>query len=131
MKPIGPYSRPHVLAKLDRRTAESQLLENVRKELTAHVGGRPDAVQASIIERIAMLTLHAALMDQKMLEDSGEGAVGMSKADVDKYLSWTNAIARLVAKLGPSKAADAKPRLTIQQKFALKQAALAEREDAA
>lgn len=112
MKPIGPYSRPHVLAKLDRRTSEAQLLENVRKELTAHVGGKPDAAQAMLIERAAMLTLHAALMDQKMLEGGGEGAAAMSKADVDKYLSWTSAIARIVAKLGP-RVDPAKPQRTL------------------
>lgn len=122
MKALGPYSRSHVLAKLDRRTAESQLVETVVRELTAHVGGKPDATQAMLIERVAMLTLHCALMDRKMLGEDGEGANAMSKADADKYLAWSNTISKLLKHLGPSKAvADNQPRMSIKERLALKQ----------
>jgi hypothetical protein len=36
---MGPYSRPHRLAKLDGRTREAALLRKTRARLTEHVGG--------------------------------------------------------------------------------------------
>ena len=48
---IGPYSRPHRLAKLDGRTREATVLRETREALIAHIGGQPSAVQAALIER--------------------------------------------------------------------------------
>jgi hypothetical protein len=52
---IGPYSRPHMLAKIDGRTKESRLMAAARDELTRHVGGSPSHVQRVLIERAARL----------------------------------------------------------------------------
>jgi hypothetical protein len=48
---LGPRSRPHMLAKLDKRTKEGKALAELRDELTRHVGGAPSAVQRVLIER--------------------------------------------------------------------------------
>jgi hypothetical protein len=37
--PIGPYSRPHRLAKIDGRTKIAKLMRETRAALIAHVGG--------------------------------------------------------------------------------------------
>ena len=96
MPPIGPYSRPAALAKLDGRTRESRLLESTRKELVAHVGGSPSATQRALIERCAMLSLHLALMDEKALTNSGR----MTELDSRTYLAWSNTLARTMKILG-------------------------------
>ena len=54
MSQIGPYSRPATLAKLDGRTRESRLMQTARAELSAHVGGKPSAVQRRLIDRACM-----------------------------------------------------------------------------
>ena len=41
MPKLGPYSKSATLAKLDRRTTEARLLQSLRRELVAHVGGFP------------------------------------------------------------------------------------------
>ena len=48
---IGPYSRPHMLAKIDGRTKEARLLEAARASLARHVGGSPNDIQRVLIER--------------------------------------------------------------------------------
>ena len=102
-QPIGPYSRPHVLAKLDRRTREARLLATLREELTAHVGGQPSAVQYAVIERAAWLGLRLAMMDAKAAE-----AGDMGERDGRQYLAWANSYGRLLRQLGgPAKAGSA------------------------
>ena len=91
---VGPYSRPHVLLRLDGRRRESQLLAHVRAELTTHVGGSPSATERALIERAATLTLHISLMDTKAIE-----AGGMSARDSREYLAWSNALTRTLALL--------------------------------
>jgi hypothetical protein len=65
---IRPAYRPVVLAKLDARTKQARLLRETRAALTAHVGGKPSAVQAAMIERAVQLTLRIADMDAKFAE---------------------------------------------------------------
>ena len=74
MSRIGPYSTPTVLAKLDGRTREARLMQKVRDDLTGHLGGDLTAPQTALVERAAWLSLHVALMDEKMLQE-GEGRV--------------------------------------------------------
>jgi hypothetical protein len=94
MPQIGPYSRPPALARLDQRTREAKLLREATADLTAHVGGKPSAVQRRLIERAAMLALRLALMDAK--EPHG----GLSERDAREYLCWNNAYVRTLAALG-------------------------------
>jgi hypothetical protein len=61
--------RPVALAKLDQRTKEARLMRETRAALVAHVGGKPSAVQAAMIERACQLTLRIVAMDRKFAED--------------------------------------------------------------
>ena len=78
-------------------------MRRVRRELVAHVGGQPNAVQRQLIERAVRLSLALELFDERMMHE----ASFMAK-DHNKYISWSNALARTLARLGV-KAADAKP----------------------
>lgn len=110
MRKIGPHSRPNVLAKLDGRTREAQLMRKVREDLTQHIGGSPSATQAALIERAAWLSLHVALMDEKTMQpDAGP----LSERDSRQYLAWSNALTRILRDLGADKAKPAKPRQTL------------------
>jgi hypothetical protein len=101
---MGPYSKPNTLTKLDRRTKEARLVEQVRADLVAHVGGAPSTSQAMIIEQAAQLRLRIALMDRKLAE-SGT----LTDHDGRQYIAWSNALIRTVARLGTKGVAKAAP----------------------
>jgi hypothetical protein len=91
--PIGPYSRPHRLAKVDGRTRLAKLMRNTRAELVAHVGGEPSATQRALIEQVVLLTARCCQADAKIL----------AGADADygkEYLAWSNALRRALRDLG-------------------------------
>jgi hypothetical protein len=71
---IRPTYRPVALAKLDQRTKEARLMRETRAELAAHVGGKPSAVQAAMIERACQLTLRIVAMDRKFRISPGATA---------------------------------------------------------
>lgn len=110
MPEIGPYSRPHVLAKLDGRRREAKLMQTVREDLTAHIGGNPTATQKALIDRAAWLQLHVSLMDAKTLEDGGP----LSERDSRQYLAWSNALTRILRDLGADKPRSAKPKQSLR-----------------
>ena len=117
MPVIGPYSRPRTLAKMDQRTREAQILRATRRELTAHVGGRPSATQAALIERAAWLTLHVALLDAKRVQGAA------SEHDSRTYLAWSNSLTRTLAAMGL--AAAPKPVATLADHLAERREAAA------
>ncbi len=90
-----PEYRPVVLGKLDRRTWQGRLLRDARAELVAHVGGRPSATQAALIEQLAQLRLRLALYDRRFAE-RGE----QTDHDRRSYLAFANTYARLLGRLG-------------------------------
>lgn len=92
---LGPYSRFHAIAEIDQRTKEAQLMCRVRDELTAHVGGRPSAVERLLIERATMLSLRVAQIDIKIM--AGEV---LTLHDNQHALSWNNALRRTLSELG-------------------------------
>jgi hypothetical protein len=102
---LAPHSKPEMLAKLDRRTKESRLLEAARASLTRHVGGSPNDVQRVLIERAARLQVFIELMDAAAFE-----AGGMSDHASRQYLAWVNTLRRCLCDLGLKEAAPAKPR---------------------
>ena len=53
-------SKRRGIVRVDRRTREGKLLEQIRAALTAQVGGSPNFVQCAIIERAAFLSVEAA-----------------------------------------------------------------------
>ncbi|MBB4272333.1 hypothetical protein [Rhizobium mongolense] len=113
MPDIGPYSRPSVLAKLDGRTREARLMQTVRDDLTAHIGGNPTATQKALIDRAAWLQLHVSLMDAKTLDDGGP----LSERDSRQYLAWSNALTRIMRDLGADKPRS-KPKRSLQDLLA-------------
>jgi hypothetical protein len=103
-QPLGPYSRPAALANFDGRSRDGRFMRRVRADLTAHVGGKPSAAQRAIIDRIAWLHLHIAMIDARSSERRG-----MTDCDARTYLAWTNTLARMLGRLG-LKGAAAEPR---------------------
>ena len=47
---IGVYRRPRNLSNMDGHSREARILRRARFELTAHVGGKPSAMQRMQIE---------------------------------------------------------------------------------
>ena len=103
VKEIGPYSRPHRLAKLDGRTREAALMRDMRARLIAHVGGSPSAVELALIDRAAQLMLKVAQLDAKL------DASAMSDHDHRHYLAWSNSLTRTLEKLGMKSAPERAP----------------------
>jgi len=95
MPKIGPYSRCATLRKLDKRTKEARLLQTMRAELSAHVGGRPNIAQQILIDQAAQLRLRIALMEAEGT-DPGE----MTERRQVQFLAWTGALTRLLKDLG-------------------------------
>jgi hypothetical protein len=84
---IHPRYRPVALAKLDQRTKEARLIRETRAALVAHVGGKPSAVQAAMIERACQLTLRIVAMDRKFAETCEQ-----TDHDSRTYLAWSNSL---------------------------------------
>jgi hypothetical protein len=78
-------------------------MRRVRRELVAHVGGRPNAVERQLIERAVRLSLALELYDEMMMHEASFLA-----KDHNKYVAMSNALGRALTRLG-IKAADAKP----------------------
>ncbi len=70
-------------------------MRQLRAELVAHIGGRPSATQAALIDQITQLRLRIATMDRAFAETAA-----MTEHDSRTYLAWANAYARLLRHLG-------------------------------
>jgi hypothetical protein len=106
-----------MLAKIDGRTKQSRLMQAARDELIAHVGGQPNSVQRTLIERAARLQLYIAMMDA---ETSETGT--MTERNSRQYLAWCNALRLCLRELGvKASAAEAPP--SLDQYLASKNAA--------
>jgi hypothetical protein len=106
VRAIRPYSRPHVLTKLDGRTREAQLMQQVREDLTSHCGGNPSVTQRLLIDRASILTLKVAQIDRKIL--TGES---LTLHDSNYALAWNNALRRTLTALGVKPAEKPAPSL--------------------
>jgi hypothetical protein len=115
-KPLGPYSRPGALAKMDGRTKEARLVRETRAALLAHVGAAPSATQRALIDRAVQLTLRVSVMDRKFAED-----VTPTEHDTRTYLAWSNSLSRALRDLGMKGVAESPP--TLQEHLAARQAA--------
>jgi hypothetical protein len=62
-------------------------MRETRAELAAHVGGKPSAVQAAMIERACQLTLRIVAMDRKFAETGAQ-----TDHDSRTYLAWSNSL---------------------------------------
>ena len=89
-------------------------MRSTRAELVAHVGGRPSAVQAALIEQAVQLRLRLAVMDRKFAETGAQ-----TDHDSKTYLAWANSFARLMTRLGlEGAAAQSVPTRSIAQTIA-------------
>jgi hypothetical protein len=95
----GPYSRLD-LPTFSGKTREGALLRGVRAELVKHVGGRPSATQAVLIEAAAQLRVRISLMDRKFSETHEQ-----TDHDTRVYLAWVGSLARLMTRLDSLKGA--------------------------
>jgi len=75
--------------------------------LTEHVGGKVSIVQRALIHRAARLSLHLEIMDERSLA----GDHVFTTHDHLHYVSWSNALARLLSRLGIEGAAQKPPSL--------------------
>jgi hypothetical protein len=99
----GPYSRLD-LPTFSGKTREGAFLRGVRAELVKHVGGRPSATQAALIEAAAQLRLRITLMDRKFSETHTH-----TEHDTRVYLAWVGSLARLMTRLDSLKGVADKP----------------------
>ncbi len=86
------------------RSREGQLYRAVRAELIAHCGGAPSIAERTIINRLAMMQLHLAHLDESMFRDGG-----LSPHATREYLAWCNSVAKLLRQLGLKGAAERPP----------------------
>jgi hypothetical protein len=70
-------------------------MRQVRRDLTAHIGGNPNAAQRMLIERAVILSLRVAMLDQKIVN----GEI-LTTLDNNQYLAWSNSLVRTIARLG-------------------------------
>ncbi len=92
---VGPYSRHSAIALIDGRSREAQYMKRARAELHAHVGGNPNAVQRSLIERAVRLMLGLELLDERLTHGQA-----FTAHDHNHYIAWSNALTRTLARLG-------------------------------
>jgi hypothetical protein len=91
---ITPHSRLLRRGSIDGRSREGRFLAACRAELAAHVGA-PTRAEAVLIDRVAWLRLHLALIDERAV-----GGNPMSAHDQRAYLAFSNAVVRAMRQLG-------------------------------
>jgi hypothetical protein len=96
---LGPYSRiidRGARGAISGNTWEGRYLRTYEQMLIEHVGGNPNIVQRALITRASRLALHLELMDKRSLSEGKP----LTTHDHLHYVSWSNAITRLLARLG-------------------------------
>jgi len=89
------------------RSREGRYIAAYEGMLTAHVGGNPSVVQRALISRAARLALHLELMDERSLANRRI----FTTHDHLHYVSWSNALARLLCRIGIEPATTPQPNL--------------------
>jgi hypothetical protein len=112
--PIGPYSRPHRLRKLDGRTHLGRHLRDFERGLIGHVGGRPNPVQWALIDQAVALKRQIALLESAGLE---------TDHDRRSYAAWNSHLRLTLRELGLKGAAPRPP--TLEEAIAAGRAAIA------
>jgi hypothetical protein len=94
--PMGPYSKAVILARPDGRSREARMLNRCRNVYAEYLGGwdKLSPPQQALIERIAMLQLRVAKLDEKML--TGQ----FTDFDTKQYLAWSNSLVRAMREVG-------------------------------
>jgi hypothetical protein len=95
MPRLGPYSKAATLAKQDKRTKPARLMASLRRELIAHVGGKPSIPQTLLIDQACALQLRLALMDK----DTDKVGT-MTERNQVQYLAWSGSLQRVLNQIG-------------------------------
>ena len=77
------------------RTAEGRRLREFRQGLIDHLGGRPSAVQMTLIDRATVLMHHLAHLDRR-----AEIEGGLSEHATRVFLAWQNTLTRTLQAIG-------------------------------
>jgi hypothetical protein len=96
---VGPYSRAidrGALGCISGNSREGRFLRAYEAMLLEHVGQHVSIVQRALVSRAARLALHLELMDERSLA----GGHQFTEHDHNYYISWSNSLARLLARLG-------------------------------
>jgi hypothetical protein len=106
---LGPYSRVidrgAIGGLIDGRSREGRFLRAYERQLAEHCGNNPSIVQRALIQRAARLALHLELMDERSLA----GDHVFTTHDHNHYVGWSNALARLLSRLGAQPATTPQP----------------------
>jgi hypothetical protein len=84
--PLGPSSMEHVINNLDRRSQVGRVLEQVKRDLTEHVGGDPTAAENLIIHAASLCATRLYLLQQKTLGFADPSEAGEHDAKCFSYL---------------------------------------------
>jgi hypothetical protein len=102
---------------IDGRSREGRFLRAYERMLLAHVGERPSITQRALISRAARMALHLELLDERALTDRHV----FTQHDANYYVSWSNSLSRILARLGfepsppPKPPAPPLPQLTLSE----------------
>lgn len=102
---IDPQTRPIQWAG-KRNTRLGYLYTALRSELVKHIGGAPNPAQRALIDRVAMVQVRMALMDERMFRDGD-----MSEHAGREYLAWANSMSRMLQAIGLDSAPAPQPTL--------------------
>jgi hypothetical protein len=102
---------------VDGRSREGRLVRKVRRELTAHLGGKPSAAEMLLIDRCAWLSLRLAQLDAKLANG------GLTEHDGRFYIAWSNTLTRTLRSLGLKGAKDQVPARSLADLLAERAAA--------
>jgi hypothetical protein len=102
---IDPQTRP-LRWSGKAHSREARVYREFRRELVKHVGGRPNAAQRVLIDRLAWLQTHLAGMDERALREGG-----LSEHAQRQYLAWSASVVRSLRTLGFSAAPEPRPTL--------------------
>ena len=87
--------RGNLLVLPSGRMAEGRRLREFRADLIAHCGGRPSAVQQTLIDRATVLQHQLTTYDRRAKADGG-----LSDHATRVYLAWQNTLTRTLLAIG-------------------------------
>ena len=90
---------------LDGRTRQAKLMAQIRRDLTAHLGGSPSATQRMVVDRLARVCLRLELFDEKLAGGT------MTDHDARAYGALHNSFRLLLRELGMKAAPKPAPTL--------------------
>ena len=97
-KQIGAQSRLKRLRQLDGRTGEARMLKAFEADLVKALGGNPNPLQQKQSRRCAMLQFRLFMLDKKISDQGGDGALLDASAS-KYYLAWHGALERSLQRL--------------------------------